>query len=89
MDGGMIEVAYRWARARAGGAPEAKKEGGVDAALIEKVGEIGEHINEARSIKRECTNIDNSSKKIREWAETAEKGLRAKIDAVVESLKGD
>ena len=88
MDGGMIEVAYRWARARAGGAPEAKKEGGVDAALIEeKAREIGEHISEARSIKRECTNIDNSSKKIREWAESAEKGLRAKIDAVVESLK--
>ena len=86
MDGGMIEVAYRWARARAAEAPEAR-EGEVDAALIkEKVKEIGDHISEARSIKRECTNIDNSSKKIRGWAESAEKGLRAKIDAVVESI---
>ena len=89
MDDGMIEVAYRWARARVAEAPETR-EGEVDAALIEeKVREIGDHISEARSIKRECTNIDNSSKKIREWAETAEKGLRAKIDAVVESLKAE
>ena len=87
MDGGMIEVAYRWARTRVADAPEAK-EGEVDAALIEqKVREIGEHIKEANSIKRECTNIDVSSKRIREWAESAEKGLKAKIDAVVESLR--
>lgn len=89
MDGGMIEVAYRWARSRVADAQEARA-GEVDTALIkEKVREIGEHIEEARRIKRECTNIDNSSKKIREWAESVEKGLRAKIDAVVESLKAE
>lgn len=87
MDGGMIEVAYRWARARAADAPKAR-EGEVDAELIkEKAREIAEHIKEANSIKRECTNIDVSSKRIRGWAESAEKGLKAKIDAVVESLR--
>ena len=88
MDGGMIQVAYRWARARVAGAPESRA-GEVDAALVEeKAREIGEHVEEAKSIKRECTNIDRSSKRIREWAESTEKGLKAKIDAVVESLGG-
>ena len=87
MEGEMIQVAYRWARMRVGGAQEARA-GEVDAALIEeKVREISDHVDEAKSIKRECTNIDNSSKKIRGWAESAEKGLKAKIDAVVESLR--
>ena len=88
MDGGMIQVAYRWARARVSGAPESRA-GEIDAALVEeKAREIGEHVEEAKSIKRECTNIDRSSKRIREWAESTEKGLKAKIDAIVESLGG-
>lgn len=87
MDGEMIQVAYRWARARAAGEAQEARAGEVDAALVEeKAREISDHIDEARSIKRECTNIDRSSEKIRAWAESAEKGLKAKIDAVVESL---
>ena len=87
LDGGMIQVAYKWARARAGDARETEV-GEVDAALIEKKAkEISDHIGELKSIKRECTNIDKSSENIRGWAESAERGLKAKIDAVVESLR--
>ena len=83
----MIEAAYRWARARAADAPEAS-DGEVDTELIkERAREIAEHIKEANSVKRECANIDNSSKGIGEWAESAESGPKAKIDAVVESLR--
>lgn len=83
----MIEAACRWARTRAADAPEAS-DGEVDAELIkERAREIAEHIKEANSVKRKCANIDNSSKGMREWAESAESGPKAKIDAVVESLR--
>ena len=86
--GEMIQTAYRWARARLGimDAPEA---GEVDTDLIAaKAAEIGGHAAELARIRRECTNIDKSSENIRVWAASAEKGIRAQLDEIVESLKG-
>ena len=86
--GDMIQTAYKWARARlaGAGAPEA---GEADAALMAaKAAEIGEHAAELASIRRECTNIDKSSGKIRGWAESAEKGIKAQVAEIVESLRG-
>lgn len=86
--GEMIQTAYKWARARLGimGAPEA---GEVDTDLIAaKAAEIDGHASELASIRRECTNIDKSSEKIRGWAASAEKGIKAQMAEIVESLKG-
>lgn len=86
--GEMIQTAYKWARARLGSmdAPDA---GEVDATLMAaKAAEIGEHAAELASIKRECTNINKSSDKIHGWAASAEKGIKAQVAEIVESLKG-
>ena len=86
--GEMIQTAYKWALARLAdtGAPEA---GEADAALMAaKAAEIGGHAAELASIRRECTNIDRSSDRIRGWAESAEKGIKAQVAEIVGSLRG-
>ena len=58
------------------------------ALMAAKADEIGGHAAELAGIRRECANIDKSSDRIRGWAESAEKGIKAQVAEIVGSLRG-
>lgn len=94
MNGEMVIMAYRWARARAATAAAAadeataRDENAVDAqAVAAKAREIGNRVAGLSKAKGECTKIENSAAKIREVAKDAEDGVAAGVAAIIESIE--
>ena len=94
MNGEMVVMAYRWARARASAIAElaasvAPAEGAVDVqGIAQKAKEIGERVAGLSKVRRECTTIENSAEKIRKMVKDAEGDTAASVSAIIESLGG-
>ena len=94
MNGEMVVMAYRWARARAGAiaaaaASAAPAEGAVDVqGIAQKAKEIGERVAGLSKVRRECTAIEKSAGKIKEAVKEAEDDTAAGVSAIIESLDG-
>ena len=94
MNGEMVVMAYRWARARAGAiaaeaAGSAPAEGAVDVqAIAQKARDIGERVAGLSRARRECTTIEKSTGKIRDMVKEAEDDAAAGVAAIIESLDG-
>lgn len=56
--------------------------------MAARAAEIGGHAAELASIRRERTNIDKPSDRIRGRAESAEKGIKAQAAEIAGSLRG-
>jgi len=85
IDGEIIHIAYKWARARL--RLENTKEKKLDASLImEKISEIQQKIGDLRKIKRECSNIDKSTESIRVTTKDTEKEIKKQLEEIVDSL---
>ena len=85
IDGGIIHIAYKWARAKL--RLESSKKKKVDAVrILEKTTEIQQKITDLRKIKLQCTNIDKSTEAIRNTAKDAEKEITKKLEEIVDSL---
>ena len=95
MNGEMVVMAYRWARARAGAiaaeaAGSAPAEGAVDVqAIAQKAREIGERVAGLSRARRECTTIEKSAGKIKGMVKEAEDDAAACVSAIIESLDGE
>ena len=87
MDGEIIHIAYKWARAKL--RTESTKEKKLDAELIlAKTSEIRQKIEDLRKIKRQCTNINKSTEDIEEIAKKTEKEIKAQLEEIVDNLEG-
>ena len=85
IDGEIIHIAYKWARAKL--RLEDTKEKKVDAAsILVKTTEIQQKIGDLRKIKLQCNNIDKSTEAIRETTKDAEKEIKKQLDEIVDSL---
>ena len=85
IDGEIIHIAYKWARAKL--RLEDTKEKKVDASkILEKTTEIQEKIGDLRKIKLQCTNIDKSTEAIRETTKDTEKEIKRQLEEIVDSL---
>ena len=93
MNGEMVIMAYRWARARAAAAAaadgaSARDKNTVDAqAVAAKAKEIEAQVAGLSKVKGECTRIENSARKIREVTKEAEDGAAAGVAAIIGSLE--
>ena len=96
LDGEMLIMVYRWARARARAAAEAKnelrpkgREDAVDTSLVaEKAKSIGDRLEGLSKIRRECTNVKNSSEKIKEMAGEIQSDIKADAGEIIKLLGG-
>jgi len=85
IDGEMIHIAYKWARAKL--RMESSQEARLDPAfVIKKSSEIQTKIGEIKRIRRQCTNIENSAKEIREISKNTESEVREDLEEIMESL---
>jgi hypothetical protein len=85
IDGELIHVAYKWARAKL--RLENSKEKKLDASLIlEKTTEIQQKIGDLQKIKLQCNNIDKSTEAIRETTKDTEKEIKMQLEEIVDSL---
>lgn len=85
IDGEMIHIAYKWARAKP--RMEPAQEARPDPALIiKKSREIQTKIGEIREIRRQCTHIENSAKEIMEISKNTESGVKEDLEEIIESL---
>ena len=85
IDGEIIHIAYKWARARL--RLEVTKEKTVDASkILEKTAEIQQKIGDLRKIKLQCTNIDKSTEAIRDTAKDTEKEIKRQLEEIADSL---
>lgn len=85
IDGEIIHIAYKWARARL--RLEDSKEKKIDATLITaKTGEIRQKIEDMKEIRSQCTNIQNSTESIRKTATDTEKEIKKQLDEIIDSL---
>ena len=85
IDGEIIHIAYKWARAKL--RLEDSKEKKLDASLIlEKTSEIQQKIGDLRKIKLQCNNIDKSTETIRETTKDTEKEIKRQLEEIVDSL---
>ena len=88
IDGEIIHIAYKWARAKL--RIEASKEKKLDPTfIIEKTGEIQKKIENMKKIKTECTNIENSTKKITDTAKETESKIKQDLEEIIESLNSE
>ena len=88
IDGEMIHIAYKWARAKL--RLESNKEKKLDPTfIIEKAKEIQENIKKIRKIKTECKNIENANDNIKETVINSEKEINKKISDIIESLEAE
>ena len=94
MNGEMVVMAYRWARARAGAiaaeaAGSTPAEGAVDVqAIAQKARDIGERVAGLSKVRRECTKIEKSTGTIKDAVKEAEDDTAADVSAIIESLNG-
>ena len=85
IDGEIIHIAYKWARAKLRLVNSKEKK--LDASLIfEKTSEIQQKIIELRKIKLQCTNIDKSTEVIRETAKKTEKEVKTQVEEILDSI---
>lgn len=82
----ILLIAYKWARTRV--LSQNLQGSQVDAEAIEaRIDSIKQKIDQLRSIKSQCTNIEGSSKKIRETAETVANEITGELDTMNRSLR--
>ena len=87
MDGEIIHIAYKWARAKL--RTESTKEKKFDAELIlAKTSEIRRKIEDLRKIKMQCTNINKSTEDIEKVTKNTEKEIKAQLEEIVDNLEG-
>ena len=85
MDGEIIHIAYKWARAKL--RLEGSKEKKFDASkILEKTTEIQQKIGDLRKVKLQCNNIDKSTEAIRETTKDTEKEIKMQLEEIVDSL---
>ena len=85
IDGEIIHIAYKWARAKL--RIESSKEKKLDPTfIIEKAGEIQKKIGDMKKIKTQCTNIEKSTKAIKETAKDTESEIKKELEEIIESL---
>lgn len=85
IDGEMIHLAYKWARAKLG--IESAQEMRLDPAFVrEKSNEIKKKIEEIKKIRRQCTNIKQSAEEIWTVSGSLEKEINKGLDEIIESL---
>ena len=85
IDGEIIDIAYKWARARL--CLESTNTGKLDPSLIlDKTNAIQTKISEMRQIKTQCTTIEKSTKTIKDTAETMKIEIQTELDAIIKSL---
>ena len=94
LGGEMLVMAYRWARARAAAEARARAASAdstgdtVDAELVgQKARKIGERLAGLAKIRRECTNVEKTSGKIRDLAGELETGIKADVDEIAALLE--
>ena len=88
IDGEILHIAYKWARARL--RIESTKEKKLDISfIIEKTGMIQNKIKDLRSIKSECKNIGNSAQKIRDTITSTESEIKNDLNEIIESLNSE
>ena len=86
IDGEIIHIAYKWARARL--RIESSKEKRLDPSfIIEKAGTIEAKMKDMRKIKIQCTNIEKSSNNIKDAIRDAETEIKRELDEIIESLE--
>lgn len=86
IDGEIIHIAYKWARAKLRLENSSGKE--IDATTImAKTSEIRQKIGDLSKIKRQCNNIDKSTEAIRETAKNTEKEIKTQLEELVESIQ--
>lgn len=85
IDGEIIHIAYKWARAKL--RLENSDEKKLDPAfIIEKTGEIQTKIKDMRKIKTQCTSIEKSTEEIRSTANETEKKIKKDLEEIIDSL---
>jgi len=85
MDGDIIHIAYKWARAKL--RIEASKEKKIDASVImSKTSEIQDKLGDLMKIKRQCANIDKSTEAIRDTTKETEKAIKKQLEEIIESI---
>lgn len=85
IDGEIIHIAYKWARARL--RIESAKEKKLDPSfIIEKAGAIQKKIGDMKKIKTQCTSIEKSTEAIRETAKDTETEIKKELESIIESL---
>ena len=85
MDGEIIHIAYKWARARL--RIEASKEKKIDSSsILSKTSEIQDKLGDLSKIKRQCTNIDKSTEAIRATTKETEKAIKKQVEEIIESM---
>ena len=85
IDGEMIDIAYKWAKARL--QAESTMEKKLDPAFItEKISVVKNRIEDLKKIKTQCGNIEKATTVIRQTAESAKKNIADDLDEIMESL---
>ena len=85
MDGDIIHIAYKWARAKL--RTETSKEKKIDASvIISKTSEIQDKLGDLMKIKRQCANIDKSTEAIRDTTKETEKAIKRQLEEIIESI---
>ncbi len=88
IDGEIIHIAYKWARARL--RIESTKEKKLDPSfIIEKAGEIQKKIGDMKKIKTQCTNIEKSAGTIKDTAKNTETEIKKDLEEIIESLDSE
>ena len=88
IDGEMIHIAYKWARARL--QIESIKTKQLDPSFImEKVNIIQKKIEDMKKIKIQCANIDKSTEDIRSTAKYTETEIKRDLEEIIESLNSE
>ena len=85
MDGDIIHIAYKLARAKL--RTETSKEKKIDASvIISKTSEIQDKLGDLMKIKRQCANIDKSTEAIRDTTKETEKAIKRQLEEIIESI---
>ena len=88
IDGEIIDIAYKWARARL--CLESANTGKLDPSLIrDKTIAIQNKISEMKKIKIQCTTIESSTKTIRDTAENMKTEIQTELDEIIKSLDSE
>ena len=88
MDGEIIHIAYKWARARLR-LESVQKTRPEPNAIMKKVGEIRTRLGDLKKIRAQCTSISDTANGIKETAKEAERKIREDLDEVIDSLTRD
>lgn len=85
IDGEIIHIAYKWARARL--RMESVKEKKLDPSfIIEKTKTIQGKIEDMKTVKARCTSIEKSTEDIRKTVRDTESAIKNDLNEIVDSL---